>query len=180
LSTKPIAIHIIEIETGLEAHAVRYSAEYWGAFVTMTWVGNSAQIVDFLSSKPHHDIIIISGHGDERGLLLPELVEEIKDEYPYNDVISPKDFAEFLKLDNNIVINASCLCSNQLLADVFLAGGAQYYIAPNDYPKGDASLMYLLSFLYEYTQSDRDVELAHKLGSSHSDDRSQFKLFKSS
>jgi hypothetical protein len=36
-----LKIHIIEIETGLEAHAVRYAAEYWGAFVTVTRVGIS-------------------------------------------------------------------------------------------------------------------------------------------
>jgi hypothetical protein len=52
-----IAIHIIDIAAGLEAHAVCYAAEYWGAFVTITWVGNSAQIVEFMSGKPKRDII---------------------------------------------------------------------------------------------------------------------------
>jgi hypothetical protein len=175
-----IKVHIIEIETGLEAHAIRYAAECWGTFVTVTWVSNSAQIVDFLSSQPNHDVIIISGHGDERGLLLPDLAEEIKDEYPYNDVIRPDDFAEFLKLSNSTVINASCLCGVQSLADVFLARGARYYTAPDDYPRGDASLMYLLSFLYEYMQNGQNVESAHRMSSAHSDDRSQFTLFQSS
>ncbi|MEH2180232.1 hypothetical protein [Nostoc sp.] len=146
----------------------------------MTWVGNSAQIVDFLSSKPDHDVIIISGHGDERGLLLPELVEEIRSNYPYNDVICPEDFAQFLKLDWNIVVNASCMCGVQPLADVFLAGGAGYYIAPNNYLEGNASLMYLLNFLYEYMQNEQNVDSAHSASSAHSDDRRQFTLFKSS
>ena len=174
-----VKVHILEIESGLEAHAIRYAAEYWGAFVTVTWVGNSAQVVEFLSNKPDHDVIVISGHGDERGLLLPELVKEIRSEYPYNYVIRPEDFAKFLKLDGNTIINASCACGVQSMADVFLAGGTRYYIAPNDYPQGDASLMYLLNFMYEYMQNEHDVEVAHQISSEHSDDRRQFTLFKS-
>jgi hypothetical protein len=140
-------------------------------------VGNSAQIVEFMSGKPKHDIIAICGHGDERGLLLPELAEKVKNEYPYNDAIRPEDFAEFLNLNGNAVINSSCMGGVRSMADVFLACGARYYIAPNSYPEGNASLMYLLSFLYEYIQSDRNVELAHQISSQHSDDRSQFILF---
>lgn len=174
-----VKVHIIEIETCLESHALRYAAECWGAFVTVTWVGNSAQVVEFLSNKPEQNIIVISGHGDERGLLLPELVEEIKSEYPYHDVISPDDFAEFLNLDGNTVVNASCMCGVHSMADVFLAGGAQYYIAPNNYPQGNASLMYLLNFIYEYMQNEHSVEIAHQISSEHADDRRQFTLFKS-
>lgn len=171
-------LHIIEIKTGLEAHAVRYAAEYWGALVTVTWVGNSAQIVDFLSNKPDNDVIIISGHGDERGLLLPELAQEIKSNYQYNDVIKAQDFREFLRLDGNTVINTACVCGMQPIADAFLAGGARYYIAPKDYIDGNASLMYLLSFLYEYMHNRQNVEVAHRVGSSHLKKCDRFVLFK--
>ena len=61
-------LHIVAIGTG-EAHALRAAAEYWRAFVTVTWVGNSGQIVEYFSKCPVHDLIIIAGHGDERGLL---------------------------------------------------------------------------------------------------------------
>ena len=70
-------LHIVAIGTG-EAHALRAAAEYWRAFVTVTWVGNSGQMVEYFSKSPVHDLIIIAGHGDERGLLLPELAEEIR------------------------------------------------------------------------------------------------------
>jgi hypothetical protein len=47
-----------------------------------------------------HAVIVISGHGDERGLLLPELAEEVRSRYPYDEVIRPQDFAGFLQLQN--------------------------------------------------------------------------------
>ncbi len=141
-----IFVHIIEVTTGLEAHALRYAAECWGASVGVTWVGNAQQIVDVLSSKPVHDVLIISGHGDERGLLLPPLAAEIKERYPYNDVITPANFAEFVRLDGNIVINSSCSGGMPELAQVFLEARTRAYIGPEDYPHGSAALMYVLLF----------------------------------
>ena len=169
--------HIIAIETGHEPHAIRSAAEWWGVFVTMTWVGNSGQIVDYFAGQPDHDLIIISGHGDERGLLLPKLGDEIADRYPYNEVIRPEDFAQFLHLNRNIVINLSCMGGMPQLAEVFLAHGARYYIGPTDYPNGSASLMYILDFLYNRVHHHRDVEEAHRIASNHDDDRQQFKLY---
>ena len=78
-----LKMHIVDIETGNGSQAIRAAAERWGVFVTMTYVGNSGQIVDYFSGKPDHDLIIIAAHGDERGLLLPELAKEIANRYPY-------------------------------------------------------------------------------------------------
>ena len=172
-----IKLHILEIATGLEAHAVRYAAEHWGISVTVTWVGNSQQIVDCLSSYPDCDLILISGHGDERGLILPELAEEVSSNYPYRDVISHDDFAKFLNLNNSVVINSSCMGGVQSMAEVFLDKGAKCYIAPKDFPLADASLMYLLKFLYEYVKNNKDIDKAHDLALPQ-DERELFTLFK--
>jgi hypothetical protein len=112
-----IKLHILAIGTG-EAHALRSAAEYWGAFVTMTWVGNSSQIVEYFSHHPEKDLIIISGHGDERGLLLPELAQEVRNRYPYNEVLRPEDFTHFLQLAENTIINTSCLGGMRQLGPV--------------------------------------------------------------
>ena len=169
--------HIIAIETGNEPHAIRAAAEWWGASVTVTWVGNSGQIVDYLSSGSDHELIIISGHGDERGLLLPELAAEVAGLYPYNKVIQAADFGQFLQLRGNTVISLACLGGMSQLADAFLAGGARYYIGPIDYPDGSATLMYVLDFLYNHICHSHDVMAAHHIASRHEDDRQQFKLY---
>ena len=110
-------------------------------------------------------------------LLLPELDEEVKDKYPYKDVIRPEDFAEFLRLSGNAVLNASCMGGMQSLAEVFLEMGANYYIGPIDYPDSSASLMYVLDFLYNYIQNGQNVEEAHQVASRYPDDRRLFRLY---
>ncbi len=109
--------------------------------------------------------------------MLPELAEEIKDKYPYKDVIRPEDFKEFVRLEGNIIINSSCLGGSQKLAKIFLNRGAKYYIGANGYLDGNACLMYLLSFLYEYMRNGNNVEQAHYISSKHEDDRRRFLLF---
>jgi len=170
-------LHIIVTETGNEPHAIRSAAEWWQYDVTMTWVGNSQQIVDYLSSKPKHDLIIFSTHGIESGMALPELDPEIEKNYPYVHVITPDDFDHFVNLDNNTVINLSCVGGKNELAKVFLAHGAKFYIGDIGYQYGTDSLMFCLDMIY-YISKGKDVEEAFQIASQHLDPRQQFKLFK--
>ena len=172
-----IKLHILAIDTGQEAQALRASAEYWGASVTVTWVGNSRQVVDYLAGGPEHEVIFICGHGDERGLVLPTLAADLRSRYPYDEVIRPDDFTTFLRLTGNTVINTSCLGGMPRLADAFLASGAAYYIGATGEPDGSAALMYSLDFLYNYIQTSQRVEEAHRRASSYPDDRTQFTLY---
>lgn len=172
-----ILIHILAIETGLQAHLVRAAAEHWGASVTVTWAGNSAQVVEDLSNEPNADVIILSAHGDGRGLLLPELAEEIKPLYPYNEVIRPADFADFLQLRGSIVLNAGCRGGTPEMAEAFLSHGAGAYIGPTEDPDAAASSKYLIDFLYAFCYGDADVKQAHWAASAHEDDRRQFQIY---
>jgi hypothetical protein len=172
-------LHIITIDSANEPHAIRAAAEVWNIAVTVTWVGNSGQIVDYFAGQPAHDLIIISGHGNEHGLILPQLAEAIADRYPYHDVIRAEDFAQFVRLNGNTVINLACLGGQSSLAEAFLKQGARYYIGPIDYPDANAALMYILTFLYHHGVHQGDVVEAHHLAANHEDDRQQFKLYSS-
>ncbi len=174
-----VTLHIIEVDSGLEAQAIRAVAEAWGATVAVTWVGNSGQIVDVLSGQPADDLLMLTGHGDERGLLLPALAEEVRSHYPYHGVIRPEDFAQFVHLAGNIVINTCCWGGGRSLADVFLQHGAQCYIGPTDALEGDAALMYTLEFLYTYLHNGYHIQEAHQAASHHGDDRHLFTLYRS-
>ena len=170
-------VHIIAIETGNEPHAIRSAAEWWGADVTVTWVGNSGQVVDFFSGEPRHELIVFSAHGDESGLLLPELAPEIVRRYPYDKVIRPEDFRQFLRLKDNVVVNLSCWGGKAELAEAFLNGGARHYAGPVDAPNGSAALMYALDFAYQMTVHSAEAEQAHLIASTHDDDRRLFRLY---
>jgi hypothetical protein len=139
------------LETGLEPHAVRMAAEYWEIAVSATWVGNSKQIVDYLQSRPSHDIIVLSAHGDEGRLCLPELGAEIRDRYPYNDFITADQFREFVRLDGSVFLSLACSTGTPALASAFLEGGASMYIGPAGYPNGSDALKFCLDFLYAWS-----------------------------
>lgn len=99
MNTQVKSIHVLEIESPLEAQALRAVAECFGARVGVTWVANSAQIVEFLSQSPAHELIFLCGHGNGRGVLLPELAEQVRAQFPFNDLISPRDFVGFVRLE---------------------------------------------------------------------------------
>jgi len=177
--SSPAIIHILATDTGLQAHAVRAVAEHFGAQVTMTWAGNSAQIVEYLSACPAVDIIVLSTHGDDHGMLLPPLAEECRGLFPYFDVIDPAGFKEFLSLTGSIVLNHACMGGTTEMAEAFLSGGASAYIGAQGYPDTAASTKYVIDFLYAYIiQGQGDVEKAHKAAWSDGDDRRQFKLYR--
>ena len=172
------SVHILAIDTGHQAYAIRAVAEHFGASVTVTWVGNSAQVVDYFSNRPSHDIIVLSAHGDERGMLLPSLDTEFRSQFPYSEVIRPTDFAKFLALDGNIVLNNGCLGGTEAMAEVFLSHGAAAYIGAQDYPDTAASTKYALDFLYSYLlQYKGDLHKSHQAAKSHEDDRLMFRLY---
>ena len=172
------SVHILTDDTGLQPHVIGAAAEHFGASVTVTWVGNSAQVVEYLSSRPPQDVIILSFHGDERGLLLPALGEEVRSLFPYGDVIQPADFAEFLDLDGNVVLNDACMGGTPSMAQAFLVSGASAYVGAEDYPDTAASTKYVLDFLYAFLlQYPGNVERAHQSAWNAEDDRCLFKLY---
>ena len=142
-------VHIVCVECAPEAYAIRGAAEAFGAAVTVTWVGNSDQIVEYFASGPTHDLIVIAAHGDERGLLLPPLAEELRGKYRYFDHIAAADFASFARLRGNVVLNTSCCGGAPALANAFLAAGAGQYIGHPGYPDGNAALLYAIQFVYD-------------------------------
>lgn len=93
-------------------------------------------------------MIILAGHGDDQGLCLPELAEEIKASYKFQNRIRPQDFATFLSLPKSIVLNISCCGGSPPMAQAFIDSGCSYYIGHPGYPDGSSSLMSTLSFAY--------------------------------
>ncbi len=47
-------------------------------------------------------------HGIDEGIVLPELVEEVAKEQPYNKILTPNNLNDFLKLNKSLVVNTGC------------------------------------------------------------------------
>lgn len=169
-------IHLVEIDSTLEAQAIRACGEALGYTVGVTWTGNSQQVVEALGCRPGVELIFLCAHGEEGRVLLPELAEELKPNYPFADSLRASDFNEFLNLKGGHVVNLACTCGTKEMANAFLKQGAESYVGATDYVEGDAALLYAVNLLYAYKLSS-DFASAHQQATqSADDDRRLFQL----
>ncbi len=163
MSQPVLAIDIVCIDDALEALAIRSVLERWGAKVTLHLVGQAADIVRILGgAEVISKHIILSCHGDERGLLLPELASSVEETQPYHKVLTAANLREFLRLPDCLVINTGCSLGTPEFAAAFLESGCEKYIGAADYPEGDWTLFYVLRFFYELLCYNRDAKEAHQ------------------
>ncbi|MEX0877656.1 MAG: hypothetical protein WDZ40_02190 [Candidatus Spechtbacterales bacterium] len=172
-------LDIIVIDNDLEALAARASAEWWQVVTRTFFIGKSQDLVDILNGKqklsPH---ILLMCHGVDEGIVLPELGEEIAKQQPYDKFLTGVNLSEFLKLDGQIVVSTGCKTGIKDFADAFLNAGAKNYIAPKDYPMGNASLFYVLNFYYHLFAKKLSVDDAHNKAKKIDSDTEMFELFK--
>ncbi len=171
-------LDIIVIDNDLEAQADRASLEWWGVITRTYFIGKSQDLVDILGGKEKlSPNILLMCHGVDEGIVLPELGEEIAKQQPYNKFLTPANLAEFLKLDGQTVLSSGCKTGTKEFADTFLNAGAKNYIAPKDYPKGNASLFYALNFYYFLFAKKLSIKDAHDKSMLVDSDVEMFELF---
>lgn len=173
------SLDIICIDDNLEALAIRSVLEYWQVKVNLYLIGKSQDLIDILKQqKSTSENILIMCHGDEKGICLPELVSEIAKTQPYDKHITAINLHEFLNISATTVINTGCKTGTTDFANAFLRNGCQNYIAPIDYPEGNASLFFIINFYYQLFVNNEDVKKAHqKAKSSDGNETDMFELF---
>ncbi|HEY3560696.1 MAG TPA: hypothetical protein VGL05_24700 [Kribbella sp.] len=120
----------------LEATAIRATLEAFNYRTTTHWVGSRIELLKLLAGDiPTGDTVILSCHGDEHGILVP-------DEPP----IAPADVREHARLDGKTFVNLGCRTGT--MAPTFLAAGAAAYIGPVDYPDGSAALAFVANLFF--------------------------------
>jgi hypothetical protein len=159
-------VTIIAIADALEATAVRAVLEGLNYRVTTHWVGSRAEAIKLLTGElPIDDVVILSCHGDEHGILIPD-----------EPSITPADVREHARLDGKTVVSLGCHTGSRDLSAAFRAAGTAHYLAPSDYPDGTAALAFVgnLFFLRGY-----DVPLAEAVGraAAFHPECEQFQLF---
>ncbi|MBB5979590.1 hypothetical protein [Kribbella solani] len=133
---------IVAVGDALEASAVRATLEGFNYRTTTHWVGSRAELLKLLAGEiPTDNDVILSCHGDDRGILVP-------DEPP----ITPAEVRDHAHLDGKTVINLGCRTGAGDLPDAFRSAGTAAYVAPIDYPDGSAALAFVnnLYFLRTY------------------------------
>jgi hypothetical protein len=172
-------VDLICINDALEAVALRAALDWWNIEGRLHLIGKASDLVALLNgSYLLSQNIALLCHATIEGIVLPELAEEIAINEPYNKFLSAPNIAEFTKLSGAAVLNTGCITGTQGFADAFLLNGAAHYIAPSDYPSGNASLFFALSFYYYHLAKEMNVEEAFRRSRNSEEEMEMFQLFR--
>lgn len=163
--------------TGNEAGAIRQSLEAFGISVITLYIGRPNDFIDVLEGNVplDPDFVIISCHGENGKILMPELAESVYAEDEPRGPFSAADVCKYLKLCGKLIICLGCCTGSGKLSDAFAARNT--YIAPDDYIDGRAALFFTLRFFYELIQNGRSVGEAFESASATDSETALFRIF---
>jgi hypothetical protein len=120
--------------------------------------------------------VVICCHGDEKGILLPELHPSLAAQEPYVGHFGAEAIRQEARLGGRVVICTGC--STAGLAETFLDAGASAYIAPRGDPYGAAPLAFLMAFYYRLLACGQDLPTAYRAAHRLGGDCKRFGLFR--
>lgn len=167
----------------METQALRASLEYFGARVFPYWIGRPNDFISVLSGEdiyPDTDMIVLCFHGDEGKLLMPELGEDVYEPGEPAGDFGSDEILRFAKLEGKVVIGNGCTLGDPVLAQAFLDRGCRLYIGPNDYPDGNAALLFILRLFYEIIQNGKSTEEAYQAALCMGNEFSMYHLYENS
>jgi hypothetical protein len=171
-------VTVINIADALEAVALRAALEWWNIEVTLRHVGAADQLVALLDGTVAlSPLVVLMCHGDERGILLPELAPELEQTQPFTGAVGPVELRQFLRVPGCAVVNTGCITGTGELAAAFIDGGASVYIGPADYPDAPGSLFFCLAFAYDHLVRGYSLAEAHRRAAAHDAETAQFQYF---
>lgn len=142
-------VAVVAVAEGDEAAALRSMLEGFGGIeVECLPVGRPSELAAILAgNETQARYLFLSCHGDERGLLLPGLPEELAAEEPFTDVLTPELASELISLPGRFVLSTGC--NTGALAPAFAGGGARTFVAPSGSPEGAEALLLAAVFSYQ-------------------------------
>jgi hypothetical protein len=165
----------------MEAFAMRSTLEYFGAMVTVHWIGRPNDLIDVLSGEEldkRCDYFILNFHGDEGRLCMPELGEDIYEPHePRGEFFDSRDVRRYTNLKDINVIANGCTLGEKQLAKAFLECGCNSYIGPDDYIDGNSALMFVVKFIYEIINNKKSHQEAFEIAKSIDKETDMYQLY---
>jgi len=160
---KPVSI--VAVDTGQEASALRSVFEWFGYRVDVIWVGSREEFMKIISGNIEtNDLVVLSVHGVEDGIAIPD-----------GKAVTSDELAESAELHGKTVLNLGCNTGSDIYVSTFQQAGVEYYIAPDDYPEGNATLLFAIHFCYRLQQGMSVPEAAEE-ARSYSEKSESFQL----
>jgi len=161
-----ISLICLEERSALESVALRGVLEYMGYIVSTHWVGSKESFLKLLSGKEQtSNTIVISGHGYKKGFLLSD-----------EKVIKPEEFENQINWGNKNVVSLGCCTGTKEFADAFMKGGVRTYIASDNYPDGNATLIFA-AYLFFLLKKDDSLSAALKKTKQLDEELESFKFY---
>ncbi len=171
-------ITILGIEDYDAGVRLRAAAEM--LFLNVEWIGigEAKDVTDLLNARLETDLVVLSCHGDDGDVIMPELHDDLKARQPFAGNMKPEHVRQFLKLDGLKVLNTGCSTGNSEMASAFLDAGCQWYIGPVDDPDGAAGFVFVVNFLYHHLRRNLGVEKALLVARREDDESRFYKLYR--
>lgn len=162
---EPVSIVLVSY-TDLEAMALRNVLECFNYRVEMHRVGSRPQFIEILRGNiPTFRYVVLSCHGDENGLVIP-----------YQNPVSATELAHVAHLPGHLVVSLGCMTGTETLAQAFLDGGCEAYIAPTDDVDANAALLFAMHLFY-FLAATRSLSEAVEESRKHDAECSRFRLW---
>ena len=162
------------IDTTGQGETLRPMLECFGIQVELCRVGQARHLAAALSA-PEVPFVIVECHGDEGVIVLDELAEEVQRFQPFGPRVTPDDVRRIADLHGATVVATGCQMGEEQMADAFLDGGAEAYIAPTGAPFGYASVFAPAMLFYELTEG-RGIDAAVQRLRAHDDELAMWQL----
>ena len=154
-------VAIVAIGDSGEARLIRDLLEAQGHEVRLAHAGKPSDVfagLDFFGTPA--DAAILSAHGDEKGIVFPEMAAGVDTLVLRDDRLTPAIFHAHLRAAPKLVLSTACDTGGDAFASAFLDAGANSYAAPVDYPEGADIAIWLAVFFRALADSDAEAALA--------------------
>jgi hypothetical protein len=175
----PRRMVIVDTDSTFEALTLRQVIEWLGE-VPVDWVGvgRSRHLIRCLRGRGGRaEHLILCCHGDDDGIILPELHPSVAEGEPYVDRFGPEAIRREARLKGRTVICTDCATGK--LAEAFLDAGAAAVIAPVGDPHGSAPLVFLTNLYYGLLVLGKDLGTAVDRARKAGGDARMFRLLRS-
>ncbi|MDF1508648.1 delta-aminolevulinic acid dehydratase [Robertmurraya sp. DFI.2.37] len=152
-------------DSALEAQAIRSGLEVFNVRVITYWIGRPNDLIKLITEN-ESDYLILSFHGVEGELVMPELGEMVYEDNEPKKNFGATEILEYGRLNKQLVIGNGCTLGDPELANAFLKIGCRAYIGPKDCIDGDASFYFIIRFFYELLSNQRSEKEAYELAKS--------------
>jgi hypothetical protein len=166
LYDKVVIAYDKNLENFQMAIAIRGMLEFYGLKVSLVWLNEKQNAIDFLAGQfPKADYTILCAHGigHENRIWLTVIEKMAGTDCCYEEVefnLTPDNIAEYVKNSGGTFMTTACESGSEEFAKAFLDAGYQAFIAPEVAVDIISSVMFICGFFCNMLAHERDIHKA--------------------